>query len=308
VAQSGSLLSEGTARSLAAGELLAVFLPGKGMLGASLRYRGQELLGRVEDLDGAAHKGSTAGIPLLYPLANRLPAAHYEALGKKVVLDTSSPLVHLDENGLPIHGVPWAQLAWDVTEAGASTLAAQLEWTREDLLGVFPFRHRVGMRVVLHPDALMLETTVQACFGDAVPVAFGFHPYLAPPGAGRDDFRLVLPSMRRWVLDARGLPTGEETAFAGFDGALAARAFDDGFSLLGEPARLSIASPEVLLGVDFLSGYGAAQVFAPRDKGYVALEPMTAPTGALGTGRGLRTLPAGGQFRAAFRISVTARA
>jgi aldose 1-epimerase len=308
MAQSGSLLVEGTVRSLAAGKLVAVFLPGRGMLGASLKYRGRELLGRVEDLDAAARKGSTAGIPFLYPWANRLPAAHYEALGKEVVLDTTSPLVHLDENGLPIHGVPWARLAWDVTEAGASTLAARLEWTTAELLAVFPFRHRVQMRVELHADALTVETTVEASFGDAVPLAFGFHPYLAPPGTGRDDWRLVLPAMRRWVRDARGLPTGEETSFAGFDGPLAARAFDDGFSLLGEPARLSIASPEVLLRVDFLSGYGAAQVFAPRDKGYVALEPMTAPTGALGTGRGLRTLPAGGQFRAAFRIVVVPRA
>ena len=34
------------------------------MLGASLRYRGVEMLRRVEDLEAAAARGSSAGIPL----------------------------------------------------------------------------------------------------------------------------------------------------------------------------------------------------------------------------------------------------
>ena len=305
--ESRNLRADGTARSLKAGELEAVFLPAHGMLGASLKHRGQELLGRVEDLEAAAQKGSTAGIPLLYPWANRLPSAEYQACGKTVVLDATSPLIHLDEHGLPIHGVPWARLAWDVAEASGTSLKARLDWTKEELLAVFPFRHHVEMLVALRPDSLTVETTVLATLGDAVPVSFGFHPYLALPGLVREEWRLRLPPMRRWELDARGLPTGEETPFAGFDSPLAERAFDDGFTLVREPATLSVASPELLLAVHFLYGYGQAQVFAPRDKAYVALEPMTAPTGALGSGRGLRTLEAGGHFRAAFRIGVVPR-
>jgi len=34
------------------------------MLGASLRYQGMEILRRVEDLEAAAARGSSAGIPL----------------------------------------------------------------------------------------------------------------------------------------------------------------------------------------------------------------------------------------------------
>src|SRR5258707_15622547 len=70
------------ARTLAAGDLEAVFLPGHGMLGASLRHRGVELLRRVQDLAAAAAKGSTAGIPLLHPWANRLAGPGYRARGR----------------------------------------------------------------------------------------------------------------------------------------------------------------------------------------------------------------------------------
>ena len=109
------LLKEPSARTLVAGDLHAVFLPDHGMLGASLRYKGVEILRRVEDLEAAAARGSSAGIPLLYPWANRLAEPRYRVLGREVVLDISSPLLHFDEHRLPMHGVPWPLLSWVVT-------------------------------------------------------------------------------------------------------------------------------------------------------------------------------------------------
>ncbi len=46
------------------------------------------------------------------------PRARYKKAGPEVVLDAASPLLHFDANGLPIHGVPWSHLAWDVIESG----------------------------------------------------------------------------------------------------------------------------------------------------------------------------------------------
>ncbi len=299
-----TLLDDGTACWLVAGDLEALFLPGRGMLGASLRHRGEELLGRVDNLEAAAAKGSTAGIPLLYPWANRLGAARYRCAGREVALDTASPLVHLDEHGLPIHGVPWARLTWGVTARAEDMLCARLDWTTAELLAVFPFRHRVELEVALRPDGLTVATSVFASAGEPVPVSFGFHPYLALSGQARGQWRLVLPDMSRFVLDARGLPTGEETAFAGFDGPLGDVSFDDGFTLLREPEALCLGGRARRLVVELLSGYRYAQVFAPKDKAFIALEPMTAPTGALSDGHGLTVLQPGGQFHAVFRIGV----
>ena len=70
--RSPDFLKDPTTRMLLAGDLEAVFLPAHGMLGASLRHRGVEILRRVDDLQAAAARGSSAGIPLLYPWANRL--------------------------------------------------------------------------------------------------------------------------------------------------------------------------------------------------------------------------------------------
>src|SRR5262245_25500006 len=124
------------------------------MLGASLRHRGVELLRRVEDLDAAAAKGQSAGIPLLHPWANRLAGPGYRAAGRAVELDPASPLLHRDANGLPIHGVPWSRLPFEVLREGRDHLAASLDWSRAELLGLFPFRHRLELAVALGPDGL----------------------------------------------------------------------------------------------------------------------------------------------------------
>lgn len=302
--QTSGLLNDPAARTLVAGDLEAVILPDHGMLGASLRYKGVEILRRVEDLEAAAARGSSAGIPLLYPWANRLAEPRYRVLGQEVVLDKSSPLLHFDEHGLPMHGVPWPLLRWVVSEARQDFMAAQLDWFSSDLLALFPFRHRVELAVTLRPDGLTLETTVVASSEGPVPVSFGFHPYFGFAEPSRASWHLELPAMRKLLLDRRGIPTGEEERFAGFNDELGDNSFDDGFALTEERTTFSVAGANYKIRVELLAGYQYAQVFAPKDKDFIALEPMTAPTSALASGRGLPFISPGERFQAVFRIRI----
>ena len=57
---------------LSAGDLEAIVIPSAGMVVASLRSRGDELLGRADALAGWVDGAHTMGIPLLHPWANRI--------------------------------------------------------------------------------------------------------------------------------------------------------------------------------------------------------------------------------------------
>jgi aldose 1-epimerase len=203
-----------------------------------------------------------------------------------------------------MHGVPWSLLAWEVTDARHDFIAARIDWCRSDLLTVFPFCHQLEMAVTLSPDSLTIETTLVAGPDVPVPVSFGFHPYFGLPELPRAQWRLELPAMRKLLLDPRGIPTGAEEPFAEFKAELGESSFDDGFALMEEQASFSVAGRGRRITMDFLTGYPYVQVYAPKDKDYIALEPMTAPTSALTSGRGLRIVQPGGQFRAVFRIGV----
>lgn len=305
MAPAANPLNDPAAVTLTAGTLEAHFLPGFGMLGASLKHEGAEILRRIDDLAAAAAKGSTAGIPFLYPWANRLSGLSYQKAGPDVVLDPASPLLHFDGNGLPIHGVPWSHLSWDVVERTQDRITATLDWSSPERLAIFPYPHRLAMTALLEPGALTIATTVLT--GERpVPISFGFHPYLGLPGVPRDEWRLTLPAMRRLDLDINGIPTGAEEAFEGFDTTLAGRAFDDGFALSGDSATLALSGGGRRITVEFLEGFTHTQVFAPPGQNFIALEPMTAATNALVSGDGLRLVVPDTHFHTIFRIHVSA--
>jgi aldose 1-epimerase len=160
------------------------------------------------------------------------------------------------------------------------------------------------LAATLRPDGLTVETTLKAGMDGPVPVSFGFHPYLGLPGLPRAQWRLTLPPMRKLVLDRHGIPTGEEEPFGGLDSGLGERDFDDGFALPEERISFSVEGAGRQVSVELLAGYRYAQVFAPKDQNYIALEPMTAPTSALTSGCGLRLVQPGQKFPAAFRVSI----
>src|SRR5207253_4157485 len=101
------------------------------------------------------------------------------AAGRTVSLERSSPLLQLDEHGLPIHGLLTASPHWMLEQVRADERAAALTATFDfashaDLLAAFPFPHRLQMDVRLTGTELSLTTTVTP--GDVdVPLSLGYH-------------------------------------------------------------------------------------------------------------------------------------
>jgi aldose 1-epimerase len=314
---------------LAAGELEASFLPRLGLLGASLRHRGEELLALPGGVDGY-RGGHVTGLPLLAPWANRLPGRRYRAAGTEV--DLEGLALQTDPGGLPIHGTLTAHPGWRLERLAAEANRAVLEASFDygafpELLAAFPFPHRLTVTATLGPAGLEVATTLAASGDRPVPVAFGWHPYLRLPGAPRATWRLLLPHRRHLELDDRGLPTGkaaDEPAEADpvgdrtFDDLYALvdepgpgqdpvgdRTFDDLYALEADPAgrRLGLEAAGRRLLVGYGPGYDHAQVFAPPGAEFVCLEPMTGPTAALAAGTTPLVSP-GGRFTATFSLRV----
>src|SRR5688572_9790567 len=82
--------------TLVSGPVEATFLPDLGMLGVSLRHRGEELLALPGGLDGY-RRGDVTGLPLLAPWANRLGGRRY-TVGDTTV-DLAGLDLHTDEHG-----------------------------------------------------------------------------------------------------------------------------------------------------------------------------------------------------------------
>ena len=172
-------------------ELEASFVPGAGMLCSSLRHRGEELLAQNAGVAVYARDGATMGVPLLYPWANRLAEFDYTVAGKTVALPRDRARVALDDSGLPIHGVIGGRMAWEMSSlsgSGDCELTARMAWSeaQPELFNLFPFRHELTYTARLRAGQLEISVAVRATGTDAVPLAFGFHPYLTLPGVSRE--------------------------------------------------------------------------------------------------------------------------
>jgi aldose 1-epimerase len=269
------------------GPLAATWLPEHGMVGASLRHEGRELLGQRGGLDAYLAKGSAFGIPLLAPWANRLDGLSYG----QVELDQAQ--VKLDGNGLPKDGV-MAGRAWETVSASHTRLVAAFE-SDPAVLRAFPFPHRLQVTVELTADAMAVTTAVSATGVVAVPISFGWHPLFTLPGVARADYEVIVPGVRESMLDDRGIPTGETRAPSGDIADTEFREIGGEFVLRGggQALTVSFGAPEFPVG----------HVWAPAGEPFVAWEPMTAPTNALRSGDGLRHVAPGETFAATFTVA-----
>ena len=289
--------------------LRAAFAPAANMVLHSLKLGGRELLAARNGLEGYVERGSTMGVPLLHPWANRLGGLRYTAAGKEVVLDPDSGLFKQDPGGLPIHGARPTLLQWEVLETDshgeAASLLARLEWDRGHAgFELFPFPHRLEYRARVGARSVDLALDLEPTEDVAVPVSFGFHPYLRISGGARASAQITLPVRRALLHGASKLPTGETKPFEPGPRELGDSEWDHEFSDLADPPRFVLRSDESEISLTFLRGYRFAHVFAPPSSDFVCFEPMTAPTNALFTGADLPVVAPGSRYETAFEIAV----
>jgi galactose mutarotase-like enzyme len=282
----------------------AQFVPEAGMIGTSLTDAGTELLGQRRGLQAYVEAGKTMGIPILYPWANRLGDNTYTAENVTVTLTPGENGVRPDPNGLPIHGTLAAYPGWRVTAESGNELTAEVDFGADPrLLAGFPFPHVLSVAVRLADRALTVRTTVTPTGDTAVPLCFGFHPYLHLPGVARGDWLIETPPLRHLRLDGRGLPTGESEPQPAHEEPLGDKAFDDAYDQAGDGAVFAVSGGGRRVAVHFERGYPAAQIFAPLAEDVVCFEPMTAPPDALRRG-GYRSARPGAPAVTQFSIRV----
>lgn len=305
-----------------------------------------------EPLEAFLQHDRTGGVPLLFPWSNRLRGDHYEVLGRRVDLRRMAH-VHRDGTGRPMHGVLLRWSRWTLEQlhgndsaevharggrsaASPSGIRAELAWNRHlPLYRAFPFDFtlRLTSRVFEmgpHSAGLEIETEVEA--GDtAVPLSFGWHPYLILP-APRSKCRVTSPALARVLLRggvperragtlvlAAPAPLPEKLARGGIDDLFAG--VTDGMSIAVESTINSTRSRSAVdrprgsdrstplrcrVAVEFVRGYRFAQIYAAADADFLCIEPMMAPTAALSDAAAeLPMLGAGQRASALFRIVVS---
>jgi aldose 1-epimerase len=153
---------------------------------------GQEMLRAASEAGITARNPyTTAGFPLV-PYSNRIGQGIFEWRGKLMALARNFP-----PEPHAIHGVGFER-PWQVQTRGKDSALLRLTH-RPD--AAWPWAFEARQRITLSDDSLILEFDAVNLESQAVPLAFGHHPYFPCSGA-----HLTFHAQGVWLVGDDGLP------------------------------------------------------------------------------------------------------
>ncbi|MCS7204561.1 MAG: aldose 1-epimerase [Leptospiraceae bacterium] len=291
-----------------------------GMTVSQIYYQGIPLLYFPFSEKEYSINQSLAGIPLMYPFANRLSSWSFSLLNQSVHLSKNQVLS--DSNNLPIHGLILKSNEWKIIYQGPSGVEAEFcfvgKWKE-----VFPFSHCLKYLIQLFEKEVRFILIVIGI--EDTPVSFGFHPYFRL-WQEKQNLQIALPTSKVIELNPRLLPTGklipledfliqhqipfQKTEYYyifslnfSFDHGFL---ISDGISQLNEGISIQLIQEKYKLQLLLDSNYRVLQLYSPlieEGKNFFCMEPMIAITNSFLDG-GYGIVPKGNQkvFRFSLRV------
>ncbi|MEI8058099.1 MAG: aldose 1-epimerase [Actinomycetes bacterium] len=292
-----------------AGIALAVD-PQAGMVTTSLLFGGVEVLGRRGGLPKYLTDQTTFGVPLLAPWANRLASATQQVGAVNWSVQPGSPGVHPDAFGQPLHGLLGGIDAWQIEDSGADNdhawIRSRLRFDESlDRFPGFPFAHDLEVEVELRGHTARYTTSLTATGNRSVPVAFGWHPYVAFPEIPREQWQIDVPFIRHATANDASIPTGDVTDRPIESGDLGNRIYDDLFVDLPDNLVARVSAGDRSVEFRFVRGYPFGVMWAPSHLDVVCIEPMTAPTDPFSGKWPVRVAEPGQTVDAVFELTVS---
>lgn len=259
-------------------------VPERGGLVARFEVGGDPVLFLDETTVADPSKNVRGGIPILFPLAGRLPGGRWRCGERELTMS---------QHGL-VRSRPWR-----VTGKGFARVALDLSADAETR-AAYPFDFRLDLGVAISGRTLRLELGVENRSAEPMPFQAGLHPYFFVPDARKAEARVPTSATR--VFDN---VSKSAAAFAGIDLTLAevdVYLLDHGASHV----RLERPAPLPAIRIDASPEFRTWVVWTLRGRDFVCVEPWTAPGGALASGEGLLVVEPGGSRRLA--VAITAEA
>ncbi len=198
----------------------------------------------------------------LVPYSNRIGCGTFVWAGQEIALT---------RNFLPephsIHGNGWQQ-EWTVSAQQPDSVALTYEHAGD---AHWPWAFSASQQFILSPLGLTIHMAARNLADEAVPLAFGHHPYFDARGA-----LLRFTARKIWMNGADNLPTHLIEPHGQFDFAqscgLKDRIVDHCYTGWDGSARIDWAGRKYSLGVR--SNLTAAVVYIPGGENYFCFEPV----------------------------------
>ncbi|MCP4123830.1 MAG: aldose 1-epimerase [Bacteroidetes bacterium] len=241
----------------------------------------------------------------LLPFPNRIRDGNFVFNGESHQLT-----INRAKEGHAIHGLFYkSNFVVGSTIAGPHDAVLSLHLDYKGNLPGYPFHFRAGIEYKLHEGGFESSLRVLNTGDAPLPFGDGWHPYFKLNG-DVNDLYLTLPQAEEMAIDQRKIPTGVFQSFTPFSKRqrIGEIQLDNGLRLQENGTvvtELYHKKTDVKLSVWQETGpskYNYLQVYIPKTRDAVAIEPMTCAANAFNNSYGLITLKPGEEFEAKFGV------
>lgn len=177
----------------------------------------------------------------------------------------------------------------------------------------YPFTFNTEIKFNLSASVgLSIEVVVENTDKEKIPMGIGWHPYFQF-GEQVDQYQLQMPATDAYELDEKFIPTGQKVPYADFEKVLTIgeTKFDSSFRLKANPGKIAtrLIEPARKLSMECWQQTGSdkydyLQVYIPKHRNSLAIEPMSCGINAFNTEDGLWLISPGSKTGGSFGVQL----
>ncbi len=264
-------------------------------LGGSLQelvLNGKSIISSKETL---AYEESYASA-ILFPFANRIENGQYQ-------FDNQSYQLHINqiEENNALHGLVYNK-AFKIVHHNSfeDKAVVHLRYIETEGQVGFPFKYIITLTYIFKRDSMELIVEIKNSDTSAFPFTVGWHPYFVT--SNLYDSILNLDCGKRILVNTQGIPTNEELFSSPNEMQIKDEAFDDCYIL--NTNCIFFKTPEYKLDFSFSSEDNYLQLYTPKNRKTIAIEPQTGSANNFNDQRGLKILQPKALFKVRWKIHI----
>lgn len=236
---------------------------------------------------------------VLFPFANRINKGQYKYKGIAYQLKCNETA-----RGHAMHGLVYRQ-TFDLLDSkmDETTATVRFLYQQDNRAEGFPFPFKTILTYTLKNESLSLDVTVENISRQSFPFSLGWHPYFFSNNLEKSV--LSMKSQAEIQVDETMIPTTIQANKFPNPLPLDQKEFDTGFVL--ETSEIYYKTPDYELKMNIEQGMEKpyVQLYIPKHRQSIAIEPMTAATDCYNNGWGTRELLPQKSYTAIWTIEVS---
>ncbi len=215
---------------------------------------------------------------------------------KKYALEVNQKTENNAMHGL-VYNKAFQIIKEEVTEKHARIT---LEHSEKERVKGFPFLYAIQIRYTLTSTNLNIEVFIKNTDNQPFPFSVGWHPYFY----STDLFHsfLTMKSQQKFSFDDKMIPVEIKHIKLERDLQIKDRKFDDCYILANN--YVCFKTPNYAIKLSSSSDKNFVQVFTPKERDLIAIEPITAPSNSFNNKLGIQVLYPDNVYHVSWRVTL----